>query len=117
MPSLNFTARFSNQVERGIKKQSIRRSWGVPVVIDDALYLFSGMGTYTCKRLRSTRCYDVADVFIGSNTSVILNNRVLTDGEKNELATDEGFDDFKQMFRFCKQGVGLPFEGQVIKWL
>lgn len=117
MPAINFKKQFSDRVEFGDKKQTIRRKRKRPIKLGDKLYLYTGMRTSCCRKLRSTRCDDVLPIFIDSNKSVILGNKLLTDQEKHDLALDDGFKDFAGLFDFFRSTCGLPLAGQLIKWL
>jgi hypothetical protein len=117
MPSLNFKDQFADLVERGIKKHTIRRRRKQPIKQGDNLYLFTGMRTRDCRRLRSTRCDRETYIHIGSDKTVLLGNRFLDDGEKHELAVNDGFSDFKEFLQFFRETGGLPVEGQLIEWL
>jgi hypothetical protein len=112
MPMLVFHDRAIEPVDLGIQKQSIRR--GHHINVDDRLFLRSAL---TNSLLRSTHCDEVQDIHINSNTAVILNNQLLSDEDKHQLAIDEGFNNFKDMLQHFRDTGGLPVEGQLIKWL
>lgn len=116
MPAIDFFEQFADGVEHNQRRQTIRRRRKRPIKIGDELHLFTGMCTKACRKLRVAKCVDVQPVYIGSNTTVIIDNRLLTDAEKQRLANDDGFDDFNQFYSFYKCKVGLPLDGHLIKW-
>ena len=56
MPSLNFQERFAEMVERGEKRQTIRRVRKRPIDRSDTLYLYTGMRTKSCRLLKVASC-------------------------------------------------------------
>ena len=109
---IRFINEFVPGVEQGIKKQTIRR--GRKFKYGDRLYLFPvGAGK---RRLRSTCCDEVKDIHISGNAVVILDNKVLCEEEKQQLAVDDGFEDFQHFMQFFKRGK-LTLKGQLIRWL
>ena len=117
MPGLNFKEEFEPKIRCGDKKQTIRATRKYPIKQGDNLYLFTGMRTQNCRRLRSTRCDEEHYIFIDTNKTIILGNKLLTFEEAERLAREDGFESFNDFINFFKTTHGLPFEGQLIRWL
>ena len=117
MPSLNFKDVFADDVEFSRKRQTIRRKRRRPIREGDRLYLFTGMRTSRCRRLRNAIADDVVDIHINSVGVIILGNEVLNWDDANKLAIDDGFENYAAFIDFFKANGGLPLEGQLIKWL
>lgn len=88
-----------------------------PLQLGEHFYLFSDYRAGK-RRLRSTKCDSECPIIIDSNRSVILDNRkVLTDEEKHQLALDNGFGSFRELFEYFKSKGGYPMHGQLVGWL
>ncbi len=121
MPALNFQARFADPVETHAKRQTIRRVWKRPIKVGDTLYLYTGMRTKQCRKLRMVLCLDYRPITINEHSISLL-----TDLETLEIwpegwslkwfARMDGFDSWEEMRDFFKERYGLPFEGVLITW-
>ena len=69
------------------------------------------------RRLRTTTCDTSRPIGIYSNQTVIINNRLLKDDEKEGLARSCGFECFGDWFQHLKGSSGIPVEGDLITWL
>ena len=116
MPAYNFEARFAPDVESGRKKQTIRRKRKRPTRVGDVLYLYTGMRTKQCRKLREATCIGVTDIIIQPDWSITLNERELMLIEANALARADGFPGLAEFCRFFEGRYGLPFEGELIEW-
>jgi hypothetical protein len=116
MPAINFKREFAYKVECGDKKQTIRAKRARPFKPGDELYLFTGMRQPGCRRLRHTRCESVDEVFI-DRTGVMVGNRLLPADELAAFAKADGFDSAAAFIQFFKDTHGLPFSGQLVRWL
>lgn len=127
MPSLNFKDCFAEDVEYGIKRQSIRaprKDGRAHAKVGDTLKLYTGQRTKDCRLLGEATVTRIAKVVIEA-TGMKLDGRYLpatlisrdqvepTDGE---FAQADGFADFVEMRDFFEELHGLPFEGVVIYW-
>jgi hypothetical protein len=121
MVALNFKARFADDVEQRIKRQSIRALRKRPFKLGDDLQLYTGMRTKTCRKLGpDEKCWYVRDISILNSKTVCLfedgNWRAMTQVEITQLAKDDGFDTPRAMVTFFEETHGLPFYGQLIRW-
>jgi len=64
MPAYNFKERFAADVESGKKRQTIRRKRKRPTKPGDVLYLYVGMRTKRCRKLREAPCESVVSILI-----------------------------------------------------
>ncbi len=121
MPALNFKKQFAGMVQSGYKRQTIRAERKVPIKRLDKLFLFCGMRTKGCARLRTVICMKVEPIEIKRNDAGY--QEVWVDGYKlspslvDNLARNDGFDSDnpgRDLFLFFKDR--LPFKGQVIYW-
>lgn len=115
MPSLNFKLRFAPFIENGEKRQTIRKMRKSPFKTGDALYLFTGMRTASCRRLGTYRCISAENIQI-SDISIELNGRILSTLEVQQLAHDDGFQDSNEFIAFFSREHDLPLYGQLIRW-
>jgi len=119
MPALNFQNRFADQVESGQKRQTIRLQRKRPIVVNDKLYLYTGMRTKHCRKLGETYCRQVTPIKMGRNYV-----HLMTEGEPWDMgpparewfARRDGFDSWKAMCQWFSRQHGLPFEGVLIVW-
>lgn len=144
MPAYSFKERFVTMVKDGSKPYTIRarrnKGFAKP---GDKLYLYYGMRTKFCVKLREEICTDVKTIHITKSGDVYLYNyrlsdyqcdlllnkkykhgRKLTPGEKMTLAFRDGFrtgkaispEDWNLMFRYWSSMHQLPFIGDIIYW-
>jgi len=117
MPALNFKKQFADAVESGQKRQTIRadRKDGRNPKPGDKLYLYTGMRTKGCRKLKEAECKSVERIVI-EEFNIIVGVNVLDIDEKYALAKADGFhyiDDFRNFFLKTHD---LPFYGFLIKW-
>jgi len=120
MPALNFKKQFADMVRSGYKRQTIRAERKRPFKDFDTLYLFTGMRTKNCERLRTETCKKVESIEIrldDGNPIFEVNGKILSEHEIDSLAFFDGFNrpnSANKLFEFFKDR--LPFKGQVIYW-
>ena len=115
MPALNFKTQFAELVESGKKKQTIRQVWKNPIKVGDTLYLYTGMRTKQCRKLREGVCKSVKDIRITS-MCVKLDGIELTLLDYIAFAKRDGFTSQADFADFFIHEYGLPFEGVLIEW-
>jgi len=115
MPSLNFKKRFAPLIEKGEKRQTIRKMRKTPFKSGDTLYLFTGMRTAKCRRLGVYRCISAETIHI-SETSIELDGRGLSILEIKQLAHNDGFSGSDEFLAFFSREHDLPLHGQLIRW-
>jgi hypothetical protein len=126
MPALNFMARFADDVQFGIKRQSIRapRKDGRPhCKRGDQLKLYTGMRSKSCRLLGTAKVLRVVPVVINA-IDMYLDGRLLLSylpdrdapQTDNEFARADGFGSFTEMADWFRETHGLPFTGVVIYW-
>lgn len=59
MPAINFKRVWADAVRSGDKPCTIRQVWKRPIREGDILYLYTGMRTKQCKKLREAECIAV----------------------------------------------------------
>lgn len=128
MPAYSFKERFVPFILNGTKNQTIRKKRKHQVKEGQTLYLFYGLRTNKCKKLKEVTCVSVFDLTINANGSVYRNGEKLKDSVKDLLAFEDGFRNpnnenqndkkgcFEIMFRWWKQTHELPFIGDIIYW-
>ena len=117
MPAINFQERFADLVEDHEKRQTIRPERKRPIVLSDILYLYTGMRTKRCRKLRTAVC-------LGTRTITITMDAVIFEecywwglGRfVGALANADGFDSWSEMRDWFDKRYGLPFEGVLITW-
>lgn len=116
MPAYNFKAEFAEAVESGKKRQTIRLRRKRPTKVGDRLYLYSGMRTKRCRKLREAtcRCVKPVDIFRGT---IRLGGRFLGLAEQVDFVEMDGFESEADFFRFF-EALGLPVVGtlELLMW-
>lgn len=130
MVALNFMKQFAEDVEEGRKRRSIRapRKDGRDPRKGQALTLYTGMRSKTCRKLGDTIVARVRPVVIDW-TGVILDGKTLYSGDApayqggpdaegydGDFARADGFDSFGDMADWFRENHGLPFSGNLIEW-
>jgi len=123
MPSLNFT-KFVDEVECGLKTQTIRRTRKRPIKAGDRLHLFAGARTKHCRRLSppgGATCYYVADIEIYRHpyyfgVGVKLDGVACSINEGRAIIVDDGFESESSFFDFFVPNIGDVFHGYLIRW-
>jgi hypothetical protein len=116
MPALNFQKQFAPKVESGEKRQTIRAERKNPIKRNDHLYLYTGMRTKSCRKLRDATCVNVEPVEILENGVMTLSGIVLNRKMKDVIAIKDGFENWNEMWLWFKNTHGFPFKGQLITW-
>lgn len=117
MPAYNFKKQFAHAVEIGDKNQTVRPKRKRPTVVGDDLYLYTGMRTKQCRKLRDTTCWLVQDIEIGVG-GIVLDGWVMLieSPAADDFAEDDGFLDSRDMIEWFDITYDLPFKGEVIYW-
>jgi len=122
MPALNFKKQFAPKVESGEKRQSIRakRRDGRNPWPGQWLYLYTGMRTKGCRKLRDSECLSVQEIILDWYLGIFLGGKWLNPIQKRELAIEDGFEGWPEMKEFFAKVHGLSeteqFHGLLIKW-
>ena len=125
MPAYSFKERFVPLILDGTKRQTIRKKRKGQAKIGSTLYLYFGMRTKWCKKLKETPCVDVKEIVITQDGKIFVGGKKLTWTQRDVLAYNDGFrkaDDntaggcFDIMFRWWSQIHELPFIGDIIYW-
>jgi hypothetical protein len=117
MPALNFLKRFAPLVESGTKRQTIRprRKDCRNPQPGQTLYLYTGMRTQYCRKLKEAKCIaSIPIVFEGRNVTVGIAS--LNPAQRQVLALADGFMSFDELLNFIEKHHELPFYGFLIKW-
>lgn len=118
MPALNFQKQFAPDVKSGKKRQTIRAPRKNPIKEGDTLYLYTGMRTKQCEKLKEVECTGVVDFRIianGAGCTVGQHSLYYLD-QLDSIADADGFLDWFEMVKWFSQTHGLPFEGNLILW-
>lgn len=123
MPSLNFEARFADDVATGLKTQSVRAS--NRFTIGDPVFLFTGMRTKKCRRLGDGWVTQLAIVKISEvvgesefdgGFSVVVGGEMLGPITGDRFARADGFKDAIELCEWFRETHGLPFTGYLVEW-
>jgi len=117
MPALNFQKQFAPKVESGEKLQTIRalRKDGRDPKPGDTLFLYTGMRTKACRKLKEATAIKVHDISI-KDVGVFVDGESLNFKERKALALADGFSCTKDFRNFFTMTHGIPFTGKIIKW-
>lgn len=114
MVAYNFQARFADAVERGKKRQTIRRKRANGHARPgDAVQLYTGMRTRACRKLADAVC-EVSTYCAIREEGVTLGNHPRVD--LDDFARADGFDGFDDMKSWFRERYGLPFIGHLVRW-
>ena len=122
MVAINFQERFADDVEYGVKRQTIRSK--ARCKPGDALQLYTGQRTKACRKLLDTVCKSVTPIRI-EHMGIFIGGKPLPAGWANrgdfqdhdcDFAKKDGFEDFEEMAIWFHERYGLPFSGYLIKW-
>ena len=119
MPALNFQERFAGMVERGEKRQTIRRVRKYPIKKGDTLFLKVHQRTSHCRALRTEKCRHVWPIKLYEDGIIAYSSLGFIHGRGelcDEMAQDDGFRDWPAMRDWFRDRYGLPFEGVLIEW-
>jgi len=115
MPAISFKKQFADKVLKGKKNQTIRPIRKNPIKKDDTLYLYTGMRTKDCKKLKEVKCKDVKKIKIDFFDTKI-DGASVPNSSVVDLALNDGFDNSIDFIEFFEKQYGLPFEGVIIYW-
>jgi hypothetical protein len=121
MAALSFKGRFVDLILENKKQQTIRNFRKYPIKPGETLYLYYGMRTKHCKKLKEVVCKCVSTIKIYQDKVVLTNTsnkrQWTIKGEYlNLFACDDGFKDWDEMKRWWTMTHQLPFTGQLIQW-
>jgi hypothetical protein len=117
MPAYNFQERWADDVEAGRKRQTIRPKRKHPTQVGDMLYLYTGMRTKRCRKLRETECLSVEPIEIHPQY-IKLNGIIFNMAGMRDLAHADGFDGLGDFYDFFRARYGVPHdvELELIRW-
>lgn len=124
MPAYNFNPRFANLVAHGYKRQTIRQT-DRGAREGQTAYLYVGMRTKRCRKLRTGTITEVCPIEIGRNgcgepyATVWYSGMVgtdLTHLDLDSFAADDGFCSGAEMVGWFEAQYRLPFHGYLHKW-
>lgn len=114
MVAINFSAQFADRVQRGEKRQTIRR--GRKCEAGAALQLYTGQRTKACRKLGDAVCKDVTYVGLTAR-GVTLGDKSKFPSDIDEFARADGFADYAEMWKwFSERYETNSFTGYVIRW-
>ncbi|WPZ28151.1 hypothetical protein T8A63_10815 [Sulfitobacter sp. OXR-159] len=120
MVAYNFQTRFAEAVASGQKRQTIRapRKDDRHAKPGDKLQLYTGMRTKSCRKLRDAVCHDSCAILLEWDKAWTFGPQELFVGEDLErFAQSDGFACWADMRAWFEKVHGLPFTGQMIRWL
>ena len=115
MPALNFKSDFVGAIQRGEKRQTIRKIRNRPIQLGDTLYLYTGMRTEHCQKIGKAVCESVQSIEIHNDT-MSLDGADMLGWEQSQMARADGFRDVDGFRGFFERHYGLPFTGVVIRF-
>jgi len=114
MVAINFSPEFAGPVERGEKRQTIRRT--ARCKPGDRLHLYTGQRTKNCRKLLEAICVDVRPVRISAG-SLHVDGACLMADTANDFAIADGFEGYGDMWNwFSERYRTSSFTGYVIRW-
>ena len=106
-------------IEDGSKHHTIRRKRKNPIKVGDALYLYTGMRTKQCRKIKDVQCSSISPVVIYPKLRrVVLDGKMLTLDDVLWFAIRDGFANQMDFFKFFEQYSAevLEREMEVIYW-
>jgi len=118
MALIGFHKQFADTVARGDKTQTIRKRRLHPICLGEYLHLYVGLKTNDARRLLPPRpCSYVADIVIQPDYTVFVGGDTIGPEYLEEIAKLDGFVNGAAMLAWFKKTYGLPFVGQIIRWI
>jgi hypothetical protein len=110
--------RFVSLVERGYKRQTIRRKRRVnQIKVGDMLILSTGIRTPRYREIKRVVCVSVEPIAVYQSCVHINGERYHAKHLKTvALAIEDGFKDYPDMVDFFANLYSLPFKGVLIRW-
>jgi hypothetical protein len=115
VPAINFKKQFADLVVSGEKRQTIRPIRKRPIQRGDKLYLYTGMRTKQCRKLKETICKNIWPIIVGIDW-IRFYDFCLEYSEMLDTIERDGFQRTKDFFEFFNKQYGLPFSGVLIRW-
>ena len=115
MPAINFKKQFTDQILCGEKRQTIRPVRENPIKLGDKLFLYTGMRTKQCRKLKEVICRDVWPITINVGR-IVFDDQDMGMLGMADIVRRDGFQKVKDFFEFFERQYGLPFSGVVIRW-
>jgi hypothetical protein len=121
MPALNFKARFAEMIERGEKRCTIRVPRRRAIRAGDTLYLYTGMRTKACRKLKTAICRAARPIRLSRAAGrealrILVDGKILNLAEIKKLVRLDGHPTARDFLVFFEETHGLPFAGQLIEW-
>jgi len=117
MPAYNFKKQFADAVAAGRKRQTIRKPRKRPTSPGDRLYLYTGMRTKGCRKLREVDCDSVTPLELYFGLRAFSNGVEMSGAEIVAMARADGFVNALDFFEFFGNQYGLPIENlEIITW-
>jgi hypothetical protein len=122
MAALSFKGRFVDLILEGKKNQTIRNVRKYPIKPGETLYLYYGMRTKYCKKLKEVICTQIFVItitksYIRLRTSENVKGfKIDTQPDLDIFAQGDGFKDWEEMKRWWTLTHALPWVGQLIHW-
>jgi hypothetical protein len=115
MPLFNFQKQFAADVESRKKRQTIRAKRKNRPKVGQTAYLYTGARTKACTKLGEATIKAVYSIRI---SRIGIRAEGFCDAIKpvEEMARDDGFENFEAMLDWFYKTHGLPFEGDLIQW-
>jgi hypothetical protein len=123
MAALSFKGRFVDLILEGSKNQTIRNFRKYPINPGETLYLYYGMRTKHCKKLKEVICKSVHPIkitkfgiyikFPETDDAFGIWKKVIN---LNSFAKEDGFVSWEEMKLWWTMTHKLPFTGQLIQW-
>lgn len=116
MVAYNFQGRFANMVQIGVKRQTIRRNASAKV--GDRLQLYTGQRTKHCRKLVALDPVVIAvHPVVLQPHSITINKKPHFGPAADEVARDDGFTDYAEMWTWFKEKYCADiFHGVLTKW-
>ena len=119
MPALSFQKQFVPMIEDGSKFHTIRRKRKNPIKVGDVLYLYTGMRTKQCRKIKDVQCSAISPVVIYPKLGrVVLDGKMLSLDDTLRFAIRDGFANQMDFFKFFERYPRevLERELEVIYW-
>ena len=117
MTAYNFKAKFADDVESGLKTQTIRarRKDGQRPRHGGKLQLYTGMRTKQCRKLHDAVCECTQEVRM-TDAGMKVDGVALHPNRILQIAKVDGFESVEEFRDFFRSVYGFPFHGDLIKW-
>ena len=107
----------TEKVLQGAKKMHTFRNISHHFTQDERLCICDAEAGYASKAIRTTKIVSIKKVFVDTNKTILLDNKLLNRSNAEAYVKVHGFNTVDAFIDDLRATQGLPLSGTVIEWL